>query len=104
MRAYDIILKKRNGLALERNELEYMINGCVNGTIPDYQTTAFLMAIYFKHLTKEETYYLTELMRYSGDTVDLSKIIGITVDKHSTGGVGDKTTLALGPMVASCGV
>ena len=103
MRAYDIILKKRNGLALEKNELEYMINGCVDGTIPDYQTTAFLMAIYFRHLTTEETYYLTELMRYSGDTIDLSKIIGITVDKHSTGGVGDKTTLVLGPMVAACG-
>ncbi len=104
MRAYDIILKKRNGIPLERKELEYMINGCVNGSIPDYQTAAFLMAIYFKHLTSQETYYLTELMRYSGDTVDLSEIMGITVDKHSTGGVGDKTTLALGPMVASCGV
>ncbi|MEA1883148.1 MAG: thymidine phosphorylase [Thermotogota bacterium] len=103
MRAYDIILKKRNGEILENDELEYMINGCVNGTIPDYQTAAFLMAVYFKHLTNEETYYLTELMRYSGDTVDLSKITGITVDKHSTGGVGDKTTLVLGPMVAACG-
>ena len=103
MRAYDIILKKRNGEVLEKDELEYMINGCVNGTIPDYQTAAFLMAVYFKHLTNKETYYLTELMRYSGDTVDLSKITGITVDKHSTGGVGDKTTLVLGPMVAACG-
>jgi len=103
MRAYDIILKKRNGEVLDRNELEYMINGCVNGTIPDYQTAAFLMAIYFRHLSSQETYYLTELMRYSGDTIDLSQISGITVDKHSTGGVGDKTTLVLGPMVASCG-
>ncbi len=103
MRAYDIILKKRNGEVLDRNELEYMITGCVNGKIPDYQTAAFLMAIYFRHLTSQETYYLTELMRYSGDTVDLSQISGITVDKHSTGGVGDKTTLVLGPMVASCG-
>src|SRR6056297_4343442 len=103
MRAYDIILKKRNNAELEREELEYMINGCVKGTIPDYQTAAFLMAVYFKHLTNKETYYLTELMRYSGDTVDLSKISGVIVDKHSTGGVGDKTTLVLGPMVAACG-
>ncbi|HPF16044.1 MAG TPA: thymidine phosphorylase [Thermotogota bacterium] len=103
MRAYDIILKKRNGLILTKEELEYMITGCVNGTIPDYQTAAFLMAVYFKHLTSEETFILTELMRYSGDTVDLSQIDGITVDKHSTGGVGDKTTLILGPMVAACG-
>src|SRR6056297_3602527 len=103
MRAYDIILKKRNGKNLKREELEYMINGCVNGTIPDYQTAAFLMAVYFKHLTPQETFYLTELMRYSGDTVDLSKISGITADKHSTGGVGDKTTLVLAPMVAACG-
>jgi pyrimidine-nucleoside phosphorylase len=103
MRAYDIILKKRNGEVLEKEELEYMINGCVNGTIPDYQTAAFLMAVYFKHLTRQETYYLTEIMRYSGDTIDLSQISGITVDKHSTGGVGDKTTLVLGPMVAACG-
>src|SRR6056297_971743 len=103
MRAYDIILKKRNNAELEREELEYMINGCVKGTIPDYQTAAFLMAVYFRHLTREETYYLTELMRYSGDTMDLSQISGITVDKHSTGGVGDKTTLVLGPMVAACG-
>src|SRR6056297_3633968 len=104
MRAYDIILKKRNNAELEREELEYMINGCVKGTIPDYQTAAFLMAVYFRHLTREETYYLTELMRYSGDTMDLSQISGITVDKHSTGGVGDKTTLVLGPMVAACGL
>jgi pyrimidine-nucleoside phosphorylase len=96
-------LKKRNGEVLEKEELEYMINGCVNGTIPDYQTAAFLMAVYFKHLTRQETYYLTEIMRYSGDTIDLSQISGITVDKHSTGGVGDKTTLVLGPMVAACG-
>ncbi len=103
MRAYDIILKKRNGMVLTNEEFEYMITGCVNGTIPDYQTAAFLMAVYFQHLTSEETYILTELMRYSGDTVDLSQIEGITVDKHSTGGVGDKTTLILGPMVAACG-
>src|SRR6056297_206210 len=104
MRAYDIILKKRNNGKLQRKELEYMINGCVNGTIPDYQTAAFLMAIYFQHLSSEETYYLTELMRYSGDTMDLTEISGIKVDKHSTGGVGDKTTLVLGPMVAACGL
>src|SRR6056297_1052397 len=103
MRAYDIILKKRNGKNLKREELAYMINGCVNGTIPEYQTAAFLMAVYFNHLTPQETFYLTELMRYSGDTVDLSKISGVIVDKHSTGGVGDKTTLVLGPIVAACG-
>lgn len=104
MRAYDLILKKRNGKALERHEIEYLIKGYVNGNIEDYQISALLMAIFFNHLNDEETFFLTECMRYSGDTIDLGEIPGIKVDKHSTGGVGDKTTLALAPMVASCGV
>ncbi|HOO31960.1 MAG TPA: thymidine phosphorylase [Thermotogota bacterium] len=103
MRMYDLILKKRNGLELTKEEIEYIISGYVDGSIPEYQVSAFLMACYFKHLTKKETYLLTECMRYSGDTVDLSAIQGIKVDKHSTGGVGDKTTLTLAPMVAACG-
>ncbi len=103
MRAYDLILKKRNGMALDRHEIEYLIKGYVNGDIEDYQISALLMAIFFKHLNDEETFFLTEFMRYSGDTIDLSPIPGIKVDKHSTGGVGDKTTLAIAPMVAACG-
>lgn len=104
MRPYDIILKKRNGFKLSREEMRYMVMGFVNGGVPDYQMAAFLMAIYFRHMDEEERYYLTEIMAKSGDTIDLSPIPGIKVDKHSTGGVGDKTTLVLAPMVASCGL
>jgi len=103
MRAYDLILKKRNGKELNDGEISYLINGYVNGEIADYQMAAFLMAVYFKHLNHKETLSLTECMRYSGDTINLDGIKGKKVDKHSTGGVGDKTTLALAPMVAACG-
>ncbi len=101
MRAYDVILKKRNGGKLSREELEFMIMGYVNGDIPDYQMAAFLMAVYFRHLDTEERAILTEIMARSGDMVDLSDIPGKIVDKHSSGGVGDKTTLVVAPLVAS---
>ncbi|MBP7303940.1 MAG: pyrimidine-nucleoside phosphorylase [Fervidobacterium sp.] len=104
MRAYDVILKKRNGGKLSKEEIEFMVNGYVKGDIPDYQMAAFLMAIYFKHMDGEERAILTETMANSGDKVDLSSIPGIKIDKHSTGGVGDKTTLVVGPIVASLGV
>ncbi len=104
MRPYDVILKKRNGEKLSKEEIEFMVMGFVNGEVPDYQMAAFLMAVYFKHMDEEERYRLTEIMARSGDTIDLSQIPGVKVDKHSTGGVGDKTTLILAPMVASCGL
>ncbi|SHH39543.1 thymidine phosphorylase [Thermosipho atlanticus] len=104
MRPYDIILKKRNGGKLSKEEIEYMIMGYVNGEIPDYQMAALLMAIYFKHMDDSERAILTEIMAHSGDVIDLSPIKGKKVDKHSTGGVGDKTTLVVAPLVASLGI
>ena len=104
MRMYDLILKKKSGEELTNQEIEYMINGYTKGSIPDYQMSAMMMAICFKGMTPEETKNLTLAMAHSGDTLDLSAIEGIKVDKHSTGGVGDKTSLVLGPMVASLGV
>lgn len=104
MRAYDVILKKRNGEKLTYDELKFMVSGYVSGEIPDYQMAAFLMAVYFRHLDPEERTWLTEIMADSGDKVDLSEIPGIKIDKHSTGGVGDKTTLVVGPLVAALGV
>ena len=101
MRMYDIIYKKRMGKALTREEIEFTINGYVNGEIPDYQVSALLMAICFKGMTRDETYNLTDIMMRSGDVVDLSSIDGVCVDKHSTGGVGDKTTLIVAPIVAA---
>ena len=104
MRMYDLISKKRNGGALNREEMIHLVDGYVKGEIPDYQMSAFLMAVYFQGMTKEETAVMTELVAKSGDVVDLSSIEGIKVDKHSTGGVGDKTTLIVAPLAAACGV
>lgn len=100
----DIILKKRNGGKLTQDEIKYFIDGYTGGEIPDYQASALLMAIYFQKMDKEETFQLTDAMRYSGDTIDLSEIRGIKVDKHSTGGVGDKVSLIVAPIAAACGV
>lgn len=104
MRIYDIIAKKRDSQELSEKEIEYFVNGYVNGEIEDYQISALLMAIYFNSMTKNEVSILTKYMAASGDTIDLSSISGIKVDKHSTGGVGDKTTLIVLPIVAACGV
>ncbi len=104
MRMTDIILKKRNGFALSKEEIEFFVEGYTKGNIPDYQVSALMMAVYFQKMNEEETKYLTMAMTDSGDTLDLSEIKGVKVDKHSTGGVGDKTSLALTPMVAACGI
>lgn len=104
MRFVDIIEKKRDGLKLSTQEIKFWIEGYVNETIPDYQVSALLMAIYFKGMDSEEIAALTDAMLHSGDVIDLSAITGIKCDKHSTGGVGDKTSLSLAPMVAACGV
>lgn len=104
MRMYDIISNKKSGKKLNRDEIRYFIEGYVCGNIPDYQVSALLMAVCFNGLDFEETAWLTEAMVDSGEVVDLSDLNGITVDKHSTGGVGDKTSLVLLPMLAACGL
>jgi pyrimidine-nucleoside phosphorylase len=104
MRAVDVIMNKRDGKALSREELGFLINGYVAGEIPDYQVSAWAMAVFFRGLSPAETAALTELMLKSGTTIDLSGISGPFVDKHSTGGVGDKTSLILAPIVASLGI
>lgn len=104
MRIYDIIVKKQRKEALSEEEIAYFVRGVTDGGIPDYQVSAFLMAVYFNGMEAQETALLTKYMAGSGDMVDLGPIDGVKVDKHSTGGVGDKTTLVVGPIVAACGV
>ena len=104
MRMYDLIEKKKRGGSLLTEEIAYMVRGFVAGDIPDYQMSAMLMAVYFKGMDDREITDLTLEMAHSGDMVDLSPIEGIKADKHSTGGVGDKTTLVTGPIVAGRGV
>lgn len=103
MHIVDLIAKKRDGYELSKKELHYLVDGYTKGIIPDYQMSAFLMATYFQNMTDQEATDLSLIMRDSGDTIDLSGIPGIKVDKHSTGGVGDKVTLVLGPLIASLG-
>ena len=104
MNIVELIRKKREGGSLNEEEFRFLINGYVEGKVPDYQMSAFLMACYFRGMSNEETLTFTKLMLHSGEVIDLSEIPGIKVDKHSTGGVGDKVSLILAPMVAACGI
>jgi pyrimidine-nucleoside phosphorylase len=104
MRTVDIITTKRDGGELSREEIEFFIKGYVSGGVPDYQAAAFCMAVFFRGMTPQETTHLTEAMAFTGETLDLHDVAPFIVDKHSSGGVGDKTTLVVGPMVASLGV
>ncbi len=103
MRMVDIIEKKVEGKQLAKNEISFFVDGYTKGEIPEYQASALAMAILFQGMNKDEIAFLTDSMEHSGETIDLSSISGVKVDKHSTGGVGDKTSLALGPLVAACG-
>ena len=103
MSIVEIIEKKRDGKVLKPEEIERIVTGFTDSTIPDYQMSAFLMAVYFQGMDSDELSVLTQSMIASGEKADLSALSGFKVDKHSTGGVGDKTTLVLGPLVASCG-
>ena len=104
MNTVELITAKRNGRELTEEEIRYLVRGFTEGSIPDYQMSAFLMAVYFRGMSRQETIWLTREMKLSGDTADLSQIKGVKIDKHSTGGVGDKTTLIVGPLAAACGV
>jgi len=104
MRAVDIIIKKRDRQALTRQEIEFFIQGFSTGAIPDYQAAAFAMTVLLNGMTEGETTDLTLAMAHSGETIDLTKVVPVAVDKHSTGGVGDKTTLVVAPIVAACGL
>ena len=104
MRMYDLISKKKNGQRLSDEEIQFIIKGYTDGEIPDYQMSAFLMAVCLKGMDTEETIAMTMAMAHSGDMLDLSAIHGIKADKHSTGGVGDKTSLIIGTKDASLGV
>lgn len=104
MNTYDLIMKKRDGRELSLDEIQYIVSNYTNGNLPDYQMSAFLMAVYFQGMSHEETTNLTMAMADSGDRLDLSPIKGMKIDKHSTGGVGDKTSLIIGPILASLGV
>lgn len=104
MRAVDIIIKKRDGLELTQQEIDYFIQGYTSGDIPDYQASAWAMAVLLNGMTAEETTHLTMAMVESGDKLDLSGVVDIAVDKHSSGGVGDKTSIAVLPMVRACGL
>src|SRR5215831_13826526 len=104
MRTVDLIQRKRDGEELAPEEIDYLIDGYTKGDIPDYQIAAFLMAVFFSGMTDREVTRLTDCMLRSGDTVDLSSVPGVKVDKHSTGGVGDKTSLIVAPLAAAAGV
>src|SRR5262249_55638187 len=104
MRTVDLIQRKRDGEELAPEEIEFMVVGYTNGDIPDYQMSAFLMAVFFSGMSDREVSRLTECMLRSGDNVDLSDLPGVKVDKHSTGGVGDKTSFIVAPLAAAAGV